>query len=366
MNDAAWMRRAIAAAWQAGPEVRPNPRVGCVLVRDGVCVGEGFHARVGGPHAEVEALRVAGDAARGATAYVTLEPCNHHGRTGPCAEALLAAGVTRVVCACRDPHPAARGGLDRLAAAGVVVEHGLLADEARALLDVFLVNALRGRAHLRLKLAASLDGRTAAADGSSRWITGPDARARVHVQRAEADAIMVGSGTALADDPRLDVRGSAHRPDRAPLRVVLDRRLRLPPDTKLCDTTLAPTRVYTLAAHAEGEASTALRARGVEVVGLAVEDDHAFARAALVDLRARGQHAVYCEGGAGLAARLVEADLVDAFEIFLAPKLLGGGRGLLEGLVVPTIDAARSLRLLAIEQVGDDLHVRAEPRREED
>lgn len=364
-TDAAWMQRAIALAWQAGPEVRPNPRVGCVLVRDGVCVGEGFHARVGGPHAEVVALRAAGDAARGATAYVTLEPCNHHGRTPPCVDGLLAAGVTRVVCACRDPHPQARGGLDRLAAAGVEVLAGVCEAEAAALLEVFLVNTFEDRAHVRLKLAASLDGRTAARDGSSRWITGPQARELVHRQRAEADAVVVGSGTALADDPGLDVRlpaGDALA-GRRPLRVVFDRRLRLPLTAALVDASRGPCRVYTAASQLGGAAATALQARGVEIAGLDATGDHDFALAALRDLHRRGQHAVYVEGGAALAASLVDAGCADALEVFLAPKLIGPGRGLFEGLAVTSIDQAALLTIDAVDRVGDDLHVRARVRR---
>ncbi len=359
VDDGRWMRAAIEAGARGGPEVRPNPQVGCVLVRDGVAVGVGWHRRCGGPHAEIEALAVAGDAARGATAYVTLEPCNHHGRTPPCSEALIAAGVARVVCAVRDPNPQAAGGLERLADAGIETHAGVEADAALALLEVFLVLQRHERAYVRLKMAATLDGLTAAVDGSSQWLTGPTARRRVHAMRADADAVLIGSGTALADDPRLDAREIAT--SRRALRVVVDRRLRLPDDAALCDVSIAPTRVYTLPMSSESPHAAALRARGVEIVALEAADD--WLARVLRDLHARGQHAVLCEGGATLAAELWRQGLVDRLEWMAGPKLLGSGRGLWPGLGVTTLADAVRLTIDSVELLDGDIHVRARPSR---
>lgn len=356
-----WMCRALALGARGGVHVRPNPQVGCVIVREGQVVGEGWHARAGGPHAEVVALQQAAEAARGATAYVTLEPCDHQGRTPPCTRALLAAGVARVVIGQPDPHKIAGGGAHTLRAAGVEVIEGVQAAAARALAEVFLVNTVEQRAFVRLKLAATLDGRTAATDGTSRWITGAPARALVHAWRSEADAVMVGSGTALADDPRLDVR---HVPCvRPPLRVVLDRRLRLPPGHHLARTAQLATRLYTddpgllqtpRAAH--------LRQVGVELVCLQPStpgDVAGWSREVMRHLLATGVHAVLVEGGAGLAAGLLRAGLVDRLELIQAPKLLGDGRPVLEGLGVDTIAQALPLSIEGVQRVGDDLHISA-------
>lgn len=359
--DQAWMRAAIEAGARGGPEVRPNPQVGCVLVRDGALVGVGWHQRCGGPHAEIEALAAAGAAARGATAYVTLEPCNHHGRTPPCSEALIAAGVRRVVCAVRDPNPQAAGGLERLRAAGVETLDGVEAPAAMALLEVFLVLQRERRAYVQLKMAATLDGLTAAVDGSSQWLTGPASRRRVHEMRAQADAIMVGSGTALADDPRLDARDMPNA--RRALRVVLDRRLRLPLHAALCDVSIAPTRVYTLIAQAQSADAETLRGRGVEVVGLADGPD--WLVGVLRDLHARGQHAVLCEGGATIAAELWRQRLVDRLDWMAGPKLLGAGRGLWPDLGVATLADAIPLEIDSVELLDGDIHVRARRSRRE-
>ena len=269
--DRRWMRHAVTLGARADRGVRPNPAVGCVVVADGRMVGEGHHQRLGGPHAEVHALKMAGELARGATAYVTLEPCNHHGRTPPCVDALIAAGVARVVVGVADTTPSAAGGAERLRGAGVQVDVGVEGEAAARLAEVFLVNHHHERPFVRLKMAASLDGYTAASDGSSRWLTGAEARRRVHRWRADADAVMVGSGTALADDPRLDLRHGV--PGVPPLRVVADRRLRIGAGLRLADTTTQPTIVLCTPASARTEQAATLTKRGVELLPVAGEEE---------------------------------------------------------------------------------------------
>ena len=293
----------------------PNPSVGCVLVKDGVIVGWGWTQPGGRPHAEIEALARAGDRASGATAYVTLEPCAHWGKTGPCCDALIAAGVRRVVAALRDPDPrVAGGGFARIEAAGVPVEVGLMAEEARALNAGFLSRIERGRPWITLKLATSLDGRIATATGASRWITGPEARAHAHLLRARNDAILVGAGTALADDPMLTCRlpGMA---DRSPIRVVLDRRLRVPLDSALVKSARdVPLWIVTAGAGAAHEAAgaTLIRPSDLEPAGVAAE------------LGARGVTRLLIEGGGAVAASFLRAGLVDELIWMRAPILIGG------------------------------------------
>jgi diaminohydroxyphosphoribosylaminopyrimidine deaminase/5-amino-6-(5-phosphoribosylamino)uracil reductase len=350
------MRRAIGLGSRGGPEVRPNPRVGCVLVRDGTPVGQGWHARAGGPHAEVVALAAAGERARGATAYVTLEPCRHHGRTPPCCEALIRAGVARVVVGTRDPHPLAGGGLADLAAAGLAVRSGVEEEAARALVEVFLANVAHERSFLRLKLATTLDGRAAAADGTSRWITGPEARRQVRRWRAAADAVLIGSGTALADNPRLDVRDPVAR--RQPLRVLLDRRLRLSPTSALADVQLAPTLVLVDSPEAaSGPAARALRQRGVEVEAIEPAPAHPWLAAVLKLLLRRGAAEVLCEGGPTLAAALLRADLVDRLELVLAPGMLGAGLPVVGDLGLGTLADMARWRLAGLRRLGCDAHL---------
>lgn len=364
--DSAWLLQAVAVAAQGTRAVRPNPRVGCVLVApDGTLVGAGFHARVGGPHAEVEALRVAGERARGATAYVTLEPCNHTGRTGPCTEALLAAGVVRVVIGQPDPHPLASGGAGRLRQAGVPVAfapQGTPAALAAAdVAEVFLIGEQQQRAWLQLKLAATIDGKTAAADGSSRWITGPASRQAVHHLRAEADAVLVGSGTAVADNPRLDARNLPDYAGPLPLRVVLDRRLRLPASHHLCDTSRQPTRVYTLPDQRSQSIHKQLAAQGVQVVAL--PDGGDWLQRVLADLRTLGCHQVLCEGGATLATALLREQLVDRLDVMLGPLLLGQGAPLLGDLGISSLTHAQRWRWSVPQTCGDDLWLTARPLR---
>jgi diaminohydroxyphosphoribosylaminopyrimidine deaminase/5-amino-6-(5-phosphoribosylamino)uracil reductase len=328
------MRLALKAAAR-GPLGDPNPRVGAVITAvDGTVVGVGHHRGAGTRHAEVAALDEAGERARGGTAYVTLEPCDHVGRTGPCSRALVAAGVARVVYAQPDPNPTAAGGAHTLRAAGVAVEQGLFEADARALNAAWSAAMELGRPFVTWKFAASLDGRSAAADGTSQWITGPAARADVHARRAECGAIVVGTGTALADDPRLTVRDAAGRlVGRQPLRVVVGRR-DLPPTARVLD----------------GDAPT-LQVRTHDP------------EAALAALHERGIRHVWLEGGPTLAAAFLRADAVDEVLAYVAPVLLGAGPAAVGDLGVGTLAAAYRLRLAQAEAVGDDVRLTLRPAR---
>ena len=362
--DEAWMGRAVALAEGGRGTTSPNPMVGAVLVRDGRVVGKGFHRAAGQPHAEALALGAAGPAAAGATCYVTLEPCAHHGKTPPCADALVAAGVARVVAAMADPDPRVDGaGLARLRAAGVEVVTGVGAEAAAAQNAAYLTHRRLGRPRVTLKAAASLDGKVAAPDGSSQWITGPDARADAHRLRAEADAVLVGAGTALADDPRLTVRLPGHA-GRQPLRVVADAAGRVGTGGHLFDGE-APTLVATTPA-APGTAVDAWKAAGAEVLicnqapdggGVDVED-------LLRALAARGVLELLVEGGPTLQASLWAAGLADRLVWYLAPLAIGGAGapGLLGGAGAATLADARRLRLASVDRLGDDLRVIAYPR----
>ncbi|MCB1625369.1 MAG: bifunctional diaminohydroxyphosphoribosylaminopyrimidine deaminase/5-amino-6-(5-phosphoribosylamino)uracil reductase RibD [Pseudomonadales bacterium] len=360
------MRRALVLAEQGLFTSDPNPRVGCVLTRDGRIVGEGAHLHAGEAHAEPRALAVAGSAARGATAYVTLEPCNHHGRTPPCVDALLAAGVTRVVYALRDPNPRVDGnGGARLAAAGVATECGLLEREALALNEGFVKRMRLGRPFVRLKSAASLDGRVALADGSSQWITGEAARADVQSWRARSSAVLTTAATVIADDPRLTVRLAGAT--RQPLRVILDRGVRSPINARIF---AAPGAVLLITAAA-GERSAAaayraLRARGVEiaVVPTAVAGTRSLDLASVLDLLGtKLVNELLIEAGGILAGALLAQGLVDEWLLYVAPKLLGSNAQPLA--VMPPLDTladARSFEVIETASVGDDLRLRLRPR----
>ena len=319
------MRRALELAARGLYTADPNPRVGCVLVRQDRVVGEGWHARAGEPHAEVHALRAAGAEARGSTAYVTLEPCSHTGRTPPCADALIAAGVARVVCAVQDPNPRVAGsGIRRLQAAGIEVEAGLLAAEARALNAGFFSRFERGRPFVRLKLAMSLDGRTGSAAGGRIWITGEAARADVQEWRARSSAVLTGAGTVRADDPRLDVRLAYGPWVRQPLRVVLDSDLRCPPDAAVFRG--SATLVFAAADAAGVPAAREIAApagdtRRIERVARSTRGldlTAVFTRLAALEI-----NEVLAECGARLAGALLEADLVDELVLYVAPHFLG-------------------------------------------
>jgi len=314
--DAAHMARALDLAVLGLNTTDPNPRVGCVIARDGEVVGEGWHVRAGEPHAEVHALRSAGASARGATAYVTLEPCNHTGRTGPCAEALIAAGVGRVVCASVDPNPrVAGGGIRRLEGAGIPVSVGILETEARALNPGFFSRFERGRPFVRLKLAMSLDGRTAAADGRRTWITDEASRADVQTWRARSSAVLTGAGTVRADDPRLDVRLGYGPWVRQPLRVVLDPGLTCPPSSRIFD---GGNALIFAAAGAQGRFEGAAPIERVPRAARGLNLDSVIAR--LADLEV---NELFVECGPRLAGAFIEANLVDELILYVAPRLLG-------------------------------------------
>ncbi|HYW09415.1 MAG TPA: bifunctional diaminohydroxyphosphoribosylaminopyrimidine deaminase/5-amino-6-(5-phosphoribosylamino)uracil reductase RibD [Longimicrobium sp.] len=348
-DDARWMRRALELAMRGWGRVAPNPLVGAVIVRDGEIVGEGWHSEYGRPHAEAEALRAAGAAARGATAYVTLEPCSHFGKTPPCTAGLLAAGIARVVFAAADPNPRAAGGATVLREAGVDVVGGV---EERSALDqnAIFFHALANptRPFVALKLALSLDARIADRDGRSVWITGEAARAETHRLRAGYDAVGVGIGTALADDPLLTVRGAA-QPRTAPARVVFDRSLRLPPDSALARSA-RETPVIAVGATPGDERRAALEARGVRVLTGGRD-----VGGALRALREAGVASIFIEGGAVLAGELLRAGVVDRLHLFYAPVLLGPeGAAPFAALPSPAIGEAERWRRLATEEFGAD------------
>ncbi|CAM5381108.1 bifunctional diaminohydroxyphosphoribosylaminopyrimidine deaminase/5-amino-6-(5-phosphoribosylamino)uracil reductase RibD [Streptomyces narbonensis] len=356
--DITAMRRAVELAARGLGATSPNPVVGCVVTdASGHLVGEGFHQRAGGPHAEVHALREAGVLARGGTAYVTLEPCNHTGRTGPCAQALIEAGVSRVVYAVGDPNPQATGGADTLRAAGVEVEQGLLEDEARAGNIAWLTSVRHGRPFVRWKYAATLDGRIAAADGTSRWISSPESRADVHRLRAEADAVVVGSGTARADDPHLAVRGIEEAVQ--PLRVVVDTEATaVKPGARILDDA-APT----LIAIAENAENAENAATGLPDVVRLPRAGRGLSVPALLDaLHERGVRSVLLEGGPTLAGAFVAAGAVDQVVGYLAPVLLGAGPQALADAGITTITDALRLDVIETARIGTDIRITATPK----
>ncbi|MGQ4513497.1 bifunctional diaminohydroxyphosphoribosylaminopyrimidine deaminase/5-amino-6-(5-phosphoribosylamino)uracil reductase RibD [Streptomyces sp. DW26H14] len=352
------MRRAVRLAALGLGSTSPNPVVGCVVLdAEGRPAGEGYHQRAGGPHAEIHALRAAGPRARGGTAYVTLEPCNHTGRTGPCAQALIEAGIARVRYAVADPTPGAAGGGATLRAAGIAAEQGLLADEAEEGNAAWLTSVRRGRPHVTWKYAASLDGRVAARDGTSRWITSAEARADVHRLRAASDAVVVGSGTLRTDDPHLAARG---HPDAVqPLRVAVDTHATaVRPGARILDDA-APT----LVAVAEDADIRALGTVGgrADVVRLP-RAEHGLSVPALLDaLYARGVRAVLLEGGPVLAGSFAAAGAVDRVVGYLAPVLLGAGPAALADAGIPTLADALRLRMTEAVRIGADLRITAVP-----
>ena len=374
--DSQWMARALQLAERGLCTTRPNPRVGCVLVKDGVVVGEGWHERAGEPHAEVHALRAAGAAAGGATAYVTLEPCSHHGRTPPCADALIEAGVVRVVAATQDPNPQVAGqGIARLRAAGLEAECGLMEATARELNIGFFSRMQRGLPWVRSKIAASLDGRTALANGQSKWITGEAARQDVQRWRARSCAVLTGSGTVLEDDPQLNVRdwpplaaeGALHssgvptgappagaREGMQPLRVIADSHLRTPPTARILEGGNA--LIYT--ATPDAAKTAALEHAGAQVIVLPDAQGRVDLPAMLRDLAARGINEVLAEGGARLNGALLQAGLADELLLYLAPQMLGDmARGMAQLGELSSLEQRINLEWQDVRQIGKDLRI---------
>jgi diaminohydroxyphosphoribosylaminopyrimidine deaminase/5-amino-6-(5-phosphoribosylamino)uracil reductase len=357
-EDRRAMSRAFALAQRGLYSTDPNPRVGCVLLRDGQIVGEGWHERAGEAHAEVRALAAAGAAARGATAYVTLEPCNHQGRTGPCSLALMEADVARVVFALQDPNPLVSGaGAARLRQHGITVDGGLMAAACEELNPGYVRRMRTGMPYVRVKLAASLDGHTALASGESRWITSKQARKDAQTFRARSSAIVTGVGTILTDDPALNVR--IDDSDRQPLRVVLDSQLRTPADARVID---REGRVLVVGVSDDAARRKSLELQQVEVQVLAAVDGRPDLAAVLAMLGKRGMNEIWVEAGPMLAGAFVRARLFDELVVYIAPSLLGAGaRPLLDLPPLQHLEEKMSLRFTDCRSVGDDLRITAVP-----
>ncbi len=359
-QDEMYMARALKLAQRGRYTTHPNPNVGCVIVKEGEIVGKGFHFRAGEPHAEVHALRMAGERARGATAYVTLEPCSHHGRTPPCCEALINAGVARVVAAMQDPNPQVAGrGLYRLAQEGIEVSHGLMMSEAERLNRGFLKRMRTGFPYIQLKLGASLDGRTAMANGESQWITSPEARRDVQRLRAESHAILTSSATVLADDPALTVRWDELGADtqaryamadlRQPVRIVVDSQNRVTPAHRLVQ---LPGETW----FARTRADERQWPDGVRHILVPEHNGHLDLVSMMMLLGRQQINSIWVEAGAQMAGALLQAGLVDELIVYLAPKLLGSeARGLCVLPGLESLAAAPQLKFTEIRQVGPDL-----------
>ena len=363
--DRGFMARALELAHQGLYTTTPNPRVGCVLVKDGRTVGEGYTQPAGMNHAEVQALaaaRASGNDVRGATAYVSLEPCSHHGRTPPCVAALIDAGVARVVAAMQDPNPQVAGqGLASLRAAGIATECGLMEAEAREINLGFISRMTRGRPWLRLKVAASLDGKTALNNGKSQWITAAEARADGHRWRARACAVLTGIGTVRDDDPQLTVRGVDYGSNtpRRPLKVVVDSRLEIPLSARLLDG--GP--VIVAAAVADPAKVAALRELGSEVVILSNDRGKVDLAALMTELGRRGINEIHAEAGFKLNGSLLREGLVDELLLYLAPTLLGdAARGMFDLPELSDLAGRRDLRIIEVRRLGDDLCLLARPK----
>lgn len=356
MSDTDHMAHALRIAARGLGRTWPNPAVGCVILKAGVVVGRGWTQPGGRPHAEVTALHQAGNAARGATAYVTLEPCAHHGKTPPCAEALIAAGVTRVVSALQDPDPRVSGkGHAMLRAAGVEVTENILQSEASRANAGFLKRVTQGLPFVTLKLATTLDGRIATATGESRWITGPASRRAVHTMRLNHDAVLIGSGTARADDPDLTVRelGASHQP----IRIVMDSRLTHSPDSRLGQTAKTSPVWLLHGPDAPAERRAAWTGQGAILLEIACDNGTINPRAALQTLATQGLTRVFCEGGGSLAASLIRAKLVDDLALFTAGALIGGdGQASLAALHLTALKDAPRLTLRETKTIGPDAY----------
>src|SRR5712691_3452157 len=353
--DHEFMGQALQLAGRGLYTTTPNPRVGCVVVAGGMVVGTGWHEKTGLPHAEALALKAAGARARGATVYVNLEPCSHHGRTPPCVDAIVAAGVKRVVAAIRDPNPKVAGaGFAKLRAAGIAVEHGLKEDEARELNIGFLARMTRGRPWLRMKIAASLDGRTALANGRSQWITGEAARSDGHRWRARACAVLTGFGTVRDYDPQLNVRG-VDTP-RQPLKIVVDSKFETPPSARL----LKDGKTLVAGAVNDEKRIAALKAAGAEVVIIPNDGGKVELFKLIEELARRELNEIHVEAGTKLNGSLLQAGVVDELLVYLAPSLIGdSGRGMFHLPVLTELSRSTALKIREVERVGEDLRILA-------
>lgn len=354
-QDIEWMTQALRLAAQRLYTTTPNPRVGCVIVKNAQLIGEGAHLKAGEPHAEVHALRMAGEQARGATAYVTLEPCSHFGRTPPCADALIQAGISRVVVAMQDPNPLVAGkGIARLQAQGIAVTVGVCEAQAQALNAGFIMRMTRQRPYIRLKVAASLDGRTALSNGASQWITSADARRDVHHWRAQSCAIVTGVGSVLLDDSSLTVRDV--RTSRQPLRVIVDSRLRIPLDAKVLQDG------HALVAYAQQDAAKleALQARGIKLLHAPNEHGQVDIPALIQALATLPCNEVLVEAGAALNGSLLQSGLVDELLLYYAPKLMGHtSHGMFALPELSQMSEVRDLNILDVRHFGPDIRIQA-------
>lgn len=353
--DRGFMRQALALAERGLYTTTPNPRVGCIIVRDGAVVASGWHEKAGLPHAEVLALEAAGERSRGATLYVNLEPCSHHGRTPPCVDAIIPAGIKRVVAAMQDPNPKVAGaGFAKLRTAGIEVEHGLMEDEARELNIGFVARMSRGRPWVRMKIAASLDGRTALANGKSQWITGEAARADGHRWRARACAILSGHGTVRDDDPQLNVRG-VDTP-RQPLKIVVDSRFETPLSARL----LKDGKTLVAGAVNEAKRIATLKAAGADTVIIPNDRGKVELFKLMEELARRELNEIHVEGGTKLNGSLLQAGVVDELLVYLAPSIIGdSGRGMFDLPELTELSQAKTVTIREVERVGAELRVLA-------
>ncbi|MEK4486226.1 bifunctional diaminohydroxyphosphoribosylaminopyrimidine deaminase/5-amino-6-(5-phosphoribosylamino)uracil reductase RibD [Psychrobacillus sp. FSL H8-0484] len=362
-TDQDYMRLALDLAESAKGKTNPNPIVGAVLVKDGVIVGTGLHRKAGEPHAEVHAFNMAGEHAKGATLYVTLEPCSHFGKTPPCANLVKESEVRRVVVAVQDPNPEVAGrGIKLLREAGIEVEVGVLEDEAKRLNERFIHNMITGRPFVISKFAMTLDGKLAAHTGHSKWITGEEARADVHMLRHQVDAILVGVGTVLADNPSLTTR-LPEGGGKNPIRIILDSELRTPLDANVMQTEVAETIIVT-SLEADTEKVKLYKAKGVSIINVSREENGLSLQEMLEKLYKRGITDVLVEGGGAVNASFLRANLIDKYFIYMAPKVLGGSNSVtpFTGKDVDTMDAAMLVSFSEIEKFGEDIRITAYPK----
>jgi diaminohydroxyphosphoribosylaminopyrimidine deaminase/5-amino-6-(5-phosphoribosylamino)uracil reductase len=351
--DHEFMGRSLDLAGRGLYTTTPNPRVGCVIVNDGAVVGDGWHEKAGLPHAEVLALKTAGDRARGATLYLNLEPCSHHGRTPPCVDAIIAAGVKRVVAAIGDPNPKVAGaGIAKLRTAGIAVEQGLREDEARELNIGFLARMTRGRPWVRMKIAASLDGRTALANGKSQWITGEAARGDGHRWRARACAVLTGFGTVRDDDPQLNVRGVDTA--RQPLKIVVDSKFETSPSARL----LTEGKTLVVGAANDAKRIATLKSAGAEVAIIANDGGKVELFRLMEELARRELNEIHVEAGTKLNGSLLQAGVVDELLVYLAPSVIGdSGRGMFALPELTELSQSSALKIREIERIGEDIRI---------